>query len=174
MAKIAFTKLGLKPNNNVVNIEFNEQTIEIKQYLPVEEKLELIGFVLEASHDSNNFSNPVKVQVYTALKLIEKYTNITFTEKQKENPTKLYDILSGNGLIEKIVAAIPQEEYDVLIQGVFDTIDAVYKFQNSILGILESVGKDYSNLNFEASDIQNVLDNPESLILLKDIMTRLG
>ena len=39
MAKIGFTKLGLKPNNEIQYIEFNEQTIEVKQYLPVEEKL---------------------------------------------------------------------------------------------------------------------------------------
>ena len=83
MAKIGFTKLGLKPNNEIQNIEFNEQTIEIKQYLPVEEKLELITNVLELSHDSNNFSNPVKVSVYTTLEIIEKYTNVNFTEKQK-------------------------------------------------------------------------------------------
>ena len=47
MAKIGFTKLGLKPNNEIVNIKFNEQNIEVKQYLPVEEKLELITNVLE-------------------------------------------------------------------------------------------------------------------------------
>ena len=67
MPKIGFTKLGLKPNNEIQYIEFNEQTIEVKQYLPVEEKLELITKVLELSHDSNNFSNPVKVSVYTTL-----------------------------------------------------------------------------------------------------------
>ena len=59
MAKIGFIKLGLKPNNEIQYIEFNEQMIEVKQYLPVEEKLELITKVLELSHDSNNFSNPV-------------------------------------------------------------------------------------------------------------------
>lgn len=174
MAKLAFSKLGLKPNNDIVNIHFNEQIIEVKQYLPVEEKLDLISFVLEASHDQNNFSNPVKVQVYTALKMIEKYTNITFTEKQKENPTKLYDTLSGNGLIEKIVAAIPQEEYDVLIKAIYDTIDAVYKFQNSVLGILETIKTDYSGLSLEADEIQKALGDPENLTLLKDIMTKLG
>ena len=42
MAKLAFTKLGLKPNNEISIVEFNGQTIEVKQYLPVEEKLELI------------------------------------------------------------------------------------------------------------------------------------
>ena len=174
MAKLAFTKLGLKPNNEIVNIEFNEQTIEVKQYLPVQDKLELIGRVLELSHDSNNFSNPVKIQVYTALEIIEKYTNISFTEKQKENPPKLYDTLSGNGLIEKIVDVIPQEEYDVLIQGVYDTIESVYKYQNSVLGILDTISQDYSNLNLDATEIQKKIADPNNMELLKGIMTKLG
>ena len=120
MAKLSFTKLGLKPNNEVVNIVHGDLTIEVKQYLPIEEKLEIITNVLELSHDQNNFSNPIKVKVYTALEVIGKYTNISFTDKQKENPTKLYDLLNGNGLIEKIIGAIPQAEYDELkkkIQG---------------------------------------------------------
>ena len=63
MAKLPFTKLGLKQNNETVNIQFNDQIIEVKQYLPVDEKLELITRVLELAHDSNNFSNPVKIDV---------------------------------------------------------------------------------------------------------------
>ena len=58
MAKLSFTKLGLKPNSEIVNIVYGDLTIEVKQYLPVEEKLEIITNVLELSHDSNNFSNP--------------------------------------------------------------------------------------------------------------------
>lgn len=174
MAKIGFTKLGLKPNNEIVNIEFNEQTIEVKQYLPVEEKLELITNVLELSHDSNNFSNPIKVQVYTALEMIDKYTNISFTEKQKENPTKLYDLLNGNGLLEKIIDAVPQIEYDELIHGIYDTIDAVYAYQNSVLGILDTISQDYSNLNLDAAEIQKKLADPENMALLKNIITKLG
>ena len=174
MAKLAFTKLGLKPNNEIVNIEFNGQIIEVKQYLPVQDKLELIGKVLELSHDSNNFSNPVKIQVYTALEIIEKYTNISFTEKQKENPPKLYDVLSGNGLIEQVVSAIPQSEYDILIHGVYDSVEAVYKYQNSVLGILDAISEDYSNLKFDAENIQKAIGDPENLTLLKDIVTKLG
>lgn len=174
MAKLAFSKLGLKPNNDIVNIHFNEQTIEVKQYLPVEEKLELIGFILEVSYDQNNFPNPIKIRAHTALKIIEKYTNISFTEKQKENPAKLYDIISGNGLIEKIIEAIPQIEYNTLISGIYETIEAYYKFQNSVLGILDTVSKDYSDLNLDATEIQKALGDPENLTLLKDIMTKLG
>ena len=174
MAKVTFTKLGLKALNETKTFEYNEQVIEVKQYLPVEEKLELITRVLELSHDQNNFPNPVKVQVYTALEMISKYTNISFTEKQKENPTKLYDLLNENGIIEATVLHMPQEEYDVVINGIWDTIDAVYKYQNSILGILDSVSQDYSNLNLDATSIQQKLADPNNLELLKGIMTKLG
>ena len=174
MAKISFTKLGLKPNNDVVNIYFNEQAIEVKQYLPVEEKLELITNVLELSHDSNNFSNPIKIQVYTALEVIEKYTNINFTEKQKENPAKMYDLLNGKGLLKEIIGAIPQIEYDELIHGIYDTIDSVYTYRNSLFGILDAISSDYSNLKLDADELQQQLRDPNTLNLVKDIVTKLG
>lgn len=174
MPKIGFTKLGLKPNNEIQYIEFNEQIIEVKQYLPVEEKLELITKVLELSHDSNNFSNPVKVSVYTTLEIIEKYTNVNFTEKQKENPTKLYDLLVGNGFAAAVIKAIPESEYDEILTGIKQTIKSVYKYQNSVMGILDTVSQDYSNLNLDASAIHQQLADPENLALLKNIMTKLG
>lgn len=174
MPKIGFTKLGLKPNNEIQYIEFNEQTIEVKQYLPVEEKLELITNVLELSHDSNNFSNPVKVSVYTTLEIIEKYTNVNFTDKQKENPTKLYDLLVGNGFAAAVIKAIPEPEYDEILTGIKQTIKSVYKYQNSILGILDTISQDYSNLNLDATEIQKKLADPNSIELLKGIMTKLG
>lgn len=174
MAKVSFTKLNLKPNNEVTTIHFNEQIIEVKRYLPVEEKLKLITNVLELSHDANNFSNPVKVEVYTMLEIMEKYTNITFTDKQKENPTKLYDLLIGNGLAVEVVRAIPSAEYETLINGIDRTIESVYKYQNSILGILDAVGQDYSNLNLDVTEIQKKLADPNNMELLKGIMTKLG
>ena len=174
MPKVAFTKLGLKPNNEIQYIDFNEQTIEVKQYLPVEEKLELITNVLELSHDSNNFSNPVKVSVYTTLEVIEKYTNVNFTEKQKENPTKLYDLLVGNGFAAAVIKAIPEPEYDEILTGIKQTIKSVYKYQNSVLGILDTISQDYSNLNLDATEIQKKLADPNNMELLKGIMTKLG
>ena len=174
MPKIGFTKLGLKSNNEIQSIEFNGQTIEVKQYLPVEEKLELITNVLELSHDSNNFSNPVKVSVYTTLEIIEKYTNVNFTEKQKENPTKLYDLLVGNGFAAAVIKAIPEPEYDEILTGIKQTIKSVYKYQNSILGILDTISQDYSNLNLDATEIQKKLADPNNMELLKGIMTKLG
>ena len=111
MAKVSFTKLGLKVNQEIKIIEFNEQTIEVKQYLPINTKLEIISNVINASADENNFANPVKISVFTTLEIMYNYTNINFTDKQKEDPTKLYDMIISSGLVAEVVKAIPESEY---------------------------------------------------------------
>ena len=85
MAKIGFTKLSLKRKNEVKTITINNNQIEIKQYLPVNEKLDLIARVINGAHDQNNFPNPIKIEVIGTLEMIMAYTNISFTEKQKED-----------------------------------------------------------------------------------------
>ena len=174
MAKVSLTKLGLKINQDIKIIEFNEQTIEVKQYLPVNDKLELISNVINFAHDENNFSNPVKVSIFTTLEIMYAYTNINFTDKQKEDPTKLYDMLISSGLVSEVINAIPEAEYHEILCGVSDSIDAVYTYQNSILGILESISADYSNLNFDATEIQKKLADPDNMELLKSILAKLG
>lgn len=174
MAKVSLTKLGLKINQDIKTIEFNEQTIEVKQYLPVNDKLELISNVINASHDENNFANPVKVSVFTTLEIMYSYTNINFTDKQKEDPTKLYDMLISSGLVAVVINAIPEAEYHEVLCGVSDSIDAVYTYQNSIMGILDNISTDYSNLNLDASEIHKNLADPNNMALLKQILTQLG
>ena len=174
MAKIGFTKLGLKPNNEIQVIEFNGQVIEVKQYLPVEEKLELIARVLDLAHDSNNFSNPVKLDVYLILEIFDKYTNISFTEKQKETPTKLYDLLVGNGLVEQVLLIIPKEEYEMLYKNILAISDGIYTYHNSVLGILETISADYQSLDLDATSIRDKIADPSNMTLLKEIVTKLG
>ena len=167
MAKVGFTKLGLKVNQDVNYIEFNEQTIEVKQYLPVNNKLELISNVINASHDDNNFANPVKVSIFTTLEILYAYTNINFTDKQKEDPTKLYDMLISSGLVAAVINTIPETEYHEVLCGVSDSIDAIYTYRNSVMGILDTISADYSNLNFDATEIQKKIGDPENMALLK-------
>ena len=174
MAKVSLTKLGLKVNQDIKNIEFNGQIVEVKQYLPVNDKLELIGNVINSAHDENNFSNPVKVSVFTTLEIMYAYTNINFTEKQKEDPTKLYDMLISSGLACEVFRAIPEAEYHEIISGIEDSIEAIYTYRNSVMGVLDTISTDYSNLNFDATEIQKKLSDPNNLTLLKDVLTKLG
>ena len=174
MAKVSLTKLGLKVNQEIKTIEFNEQTIEVKQYLPVNDKLELIGNVINSAHDENNFSNPVKVSVFTTLEIMYAYTNINFTDKQKEDPTKLYDMLISSGLVSEVINAIPEAEYYEVVHGISDSINAIYTYRNSAMGVLDIISTDYSNLNFDATEIQKKIGDPENMELLKSVLTKLG
>ena len=174
MAKVSFTKLGLTKSQDFVEIHLNEQVIEVKSYLPVNEKLELISNVINLSADDNNFANPVKVMVYSTLEIIEAYTNISFTDKQKENPTKLYDLFEGNGMTKMIFNAIPNNELTMLNNAIKDSIEAVYKYKNSAMGILESISSDYSNLNLDVDTLYTKMADKENLNVLKEVLTKLG
>ena len=86
MAKVAFSKLGFKLNNAVSEIHCNDLTIEVKNYLSVNEKLVAIGNVINNSIDDNGYYNEGKVRVYFVLEVIDAYTNLSFTEKTTRRP----------------------------------------------------------------------------------------
>ena len=174
MARVPFTKLGLKKKEEIKNITINDQVIEVKQYLPISDKINIITSVIENSADDNNFANPVKVEVFANLEIMYAYTNISFTDKQKGDPTKLYDLLEENGVIAEVIAAIPENEYALLLGWIDETIEAFYTYRNSVMGIMEQISEDYSNLSLDATEIQQKLADPQNLELLKNVMTKLG
>ena len=174
MSRIPFTKLGLKKKEEIKNITINDQVIEVKQYLPINDKINIITNVIENSADDNNFANPVKVEVFANLEIMYAYTNISFTDKQKGDPTKLYDLLEENGVIAEVIAAIPENEYALLLGWIDETIEAFYTYRNSVMGIMEQISADYSNLSLDATEIQQKLADPQNLELLKNVMTKLG
>ena len=172
--KPTFAKMGLKINSDVKTIVIGEQEIEVKQYLPVNDKLILIGKVINAAADENNFSNPIKLDIFTCLEIVFAYTNISFTDKQKEDLVKLYDILESNHIFDQVIEVIPKSEYKQIIEGVQDCSDAIYTYKNSLMGILEMVGQDYSQLNFDAETIREKMADPENLAVLKDVMAKMA
>lgn len=175
MAKVSFSKLGLTKNQEVKILNWNEQNIEVRQYLPISEKLELISNVINSAHDGNsNFANPVQVEVFTGLELLYAYTNISFTDKQKEDPAKLFDLVKSSRLLDSVIMLIPAKEYTDLVTGVQNSITAIYAYQNSVMGVLDNISTDYSNLNLDATEIQKALSDPNNMALLKNVLTKLG
>lgn len=167
-------KLDVELKFTTKNIEVCGEQIEVKQYLPVVEKLNFISDVLMLSADENNFPNDIKIEVFSCLNMIKYYTDIEITDEDMENPTEIYDKFQTNDVFNLVVAAIPQAEYDELIKGMYKVIDDYYKYQTSALGIMSAISQDYSQLNFDATNIQNKIADPENLTLLKDVMTKLG
>lgn len=169
MAKISFSKLNLKKVDKIEQIEYNEQWIEIKQYLPIQQKLELLSSVITKATDNSKFFNPGQLSVFFKLEIVQAYTNINFTEKQKEDFCKTFDLLEENGLFLVILNKIPTEELKALEAWLLESIKAIYEYNNSARALLESLKTDYNNLDFDISSLQEKIKDPQSLELLKEI-----
>ena len=76
--------------------------------------------------------------------------------------------------MDQIQNAIPKEEFDALMEGLWESIDSIYTYKNSAMGILDNMSADYSNLNFDAAAIQEKLGNGENVEFLKDVLSKLG
>lgn len=173
ITKMKLTKENIKQEKI---FSYNDETVVVKQYLPINDKLGMIQDIMTyaMAESNNNFMNPVKIEVFSMLFFTEYYTNIKFTEKQWENPGDTYDIMQSNGVFDMIISHMSQEEYNSVSNYIDTIIEGYYKYNNSFLGILNAISQDYSQLNFDAEKIAKDLGNPENLTLLKDIMTKLG
>ena len=178
MARVPFSKLQASVNSNevksfYVNKSGEEIYYEVKQYLPFKDKLELVSKIINQSIDDSGFYNPMRVKMFMTLEVVYAYTNLTFTDKMKEDPFKLYDILISTGIYADIAKNMGKEMNEIE-DSVVSTIKNIYEYKNSVMGILESVTADYSNLNLDATEIQSKLADPENMELLKGILAKVG
>lgn len=174
MAKVPFSKLKLNTHIETRTLTIGDQEIIVNTYLPLKDKLSLIADVLNASADDNNFVSPIKVKACFAVFMIEYYTNISFTENQKKDISKLYDIIHSNKLDDQVMHVIPIDEIDGLLCDTMDIVENFYKYRTSALGIMESIAQDYKDLDMDATNIQQKLNDPNNMKLLKDVLSKLG
>lgn len=176
MAKIAFSKLNLKPQfNEIIPLQINDITVSVKKYLPLEDKIAIIDTVINNCYDEQaDFYNNCKIEVLLDLEIIYNYTDISFTAKQKENVYQLYDILNTNGIIEQVKEIIHPDEYEFLYYNIMETINALYKYKDSVYGIMDGLKNNYNNLKFDTESLEQNISNPDNLALLKDILDKLG
>lgn len=175
MAKVPFSKLGLKKINEEIKIiKFNDIDIEVKQYLPIDDKLQLVVNVISNAADGNRFYNPIKIDAFAALEILFMYTNLTFTDTQKKDLSKLYDLIVSNGLFQMVKEALPDEEYDELMALIYDSADNIYTQMNSAISVVEAfTNRDPGDMTKQATELQEKLADPKNLNLIREIMTQL-
>ena len=154
MAKVSYANLKLKVDQRVETFDFGGQSIEVKQYLPIEDKYDLIMIALQRAEEDGIY-NPVKVQLYFELYVVYMYSNISFTDKQKENEPKLYDTLASNGVIAAILELIPDEEYNELMTYMKELIQVKTTFNNSAAGLVNQLLVDLPKNAEKAAEVLN-------------------
>lgn len=155
MAKVSYANMKLKMNESTKEVQLGENKIEVKQYLPIEEKYSFLNIVLQNSLE-NDIYHPVKVDMYFHLYLVYLYTNINFTDKQKEDESKLFDVLLTNGVIGSVIANLPKDEYDVLVSLLNQMIEKNEKYKTTFAGV---VGRFINDLPAQADAAMKIVEN---------------
>lgn len=138
MSDIEFKSLNLKRNDSIRVIKINDNEIEVKQYLPIEDKIDLVQIALQQAETDFGY-NAMLVDVYFYLYIVYFYSNIKFTDEEKEQPLELFDILSSNGVISAVAAAIPSEEFEDIKEYIDTQLEMSSKFKSSSLYLFNIV-----------------------------------
>jgi hypothetical protein len=168
MAKISLSKLISKKKEEDVIIEINGEQVEVKQYLPLTEKIELVNFIAQESVTLQGV-NPIQKDVLTDICIIEYYTNIKFTEKQKEDMLKTYDILVQNNIIEIIKKAIPEAELSQMYGWIYICMHSIETFKNSARGMVDDIVNNYNATQLDIQSLVDQIKDPQVGEFLKNL-----
>lgn len=174
MAKLAFSKMNKIKSIPDKIVATENGDLVVKQYLPLENKINLIIDVLELSGSDEGFFNIIKLDAFYQIEMIKAYTNISFTDKQQEDTPKLYDAIKMNGVWEIVFPHIPEDERMYIWHNLKDMAEAITEYNRSIAGMLKALTQDYSALDEQAVNIQKTLNTPEMAAVLKHFLPEAG
>ena len=157
--KVSYANMKLKMNTNVNTFNFCGQKIEVLKYLPAQDKYDLLMITLQKSLE-NGIYNDFKLNFYFELNLVYMYTNISFTEKQREDEFKIYNNLKSNGFFELFYQALDENEYNELFTQLNTIRKEKTKENRSVTSIINKFINDLpSNAEAAAKIVENF--NPE-------------
>ena len=137
--KVSYANMKLKVNTDVNTFDFHGQTIEVLKYLPARDKYDLLMITLQKAQNADGTYNDFLLNLYFELNLVYMYTNISFTEKQREDEFKLYDTLKSNGFYEKFFQVINEDEYNELFEQLNAIKNASFKNKRSVAAIISGL-----------------------------------
>lgn len=155
--KVSYANMKLKVDKTTSTFDFEGNKIEVLNYLPIEDKYDLVMITLQKAEE-NGIYNPLKLDIYFHLHLVYMYTNLSFTDKQKEDELKLYDCLKSSGFIYQFMNALDDDEYNYLFEMMQDTVNDYMNYRNTAGAVLQSIIQDLPRNAQVAADIVDSFD----------------
>ena len=149
-----YKDLDLKINQDVKYTIINDKEIQVKQYLPIKDKNDLIEIALQKSKE-NNVYNEIKLDMYFNLNIVMLYTDLVFTPEELEDEMKLYDELQSNDVFLSVIGAMREEEYDSLLDYLKVMKEANETHDRSAAAMLKTFTQDLPKNAAAAADIMN-------------------
>lgn len=161
MSNIKFDDLQLQVNQDTNIIKINDKEITVKNYLSINDKVTLIQLVLQQARDMEDTYNSLLLDAYFNLYLVFFYTDIEFTDEQKENALDTYDTLESNGVIDTVINAMNEVEYKDLYNALIEQRDLNIKYQTSVTYSVSHLINSFNDFtkNLNEYDYQAIADN---------------
>jgi hypothetical protein len=134
----------------------------------------MTAVIEQSGNGEEGFFNIVKLDAYYIIEMLKAYTNISFTEKQLEDTTKLYDAIRLNDVWAAVEDAIPESEREYIWNNILAMAREVTTYNNSVLGILKAISSDREALNFDITELVDKIKDPEALATLKGLLGQTG
>ncbi len=167
-----YKDLQLTIPEDTKNFLCNNIQVNVKQYLPLDRKTEVISEIINRSSDDQGFYNTAKLSFNVDMELMKAYTDIEFDDGT--DAKEVYDALTSNGFFEDLYDTIPQSELDFILENVERTIHNIYEYRNSIYGILDALKTDYSDLNLDVEQLRQDLAEGKNVEFLKEVLDKMG
>lgn len=161
-----FSELELKINDKVRTLKFKNKDIKVKQYLPIQDKLNLVQIALQQSLDEGIYNDGL-LTAYFHTYVVMFYTDLEFTEEEKQDVLTLFNLMDSENLIGSVIELIPQSEFGDLLEmlnnqqknNMIFKQSAAYiigQFVDALPSQMEKVGEIVNN--FDPSKYQAVVD----------------
>jgi hypothetical protein len=167
-----YTDLNLKLNTTTRVISVADQDIHILQYLPIEEKNDIIQLALQNSEE-NGIYNLLKLEMFFKLYIVFLYSDINFSQEEKNNMTLVFDTLESNGIINLVLSEIDDNEMRYLRETLTKTLEMKLKYRSTIASVITGF---IENLPINAETAKNTLENfdPNQFKMIINMAKELG
>lgn len=131
--------------------------VNVKKYLPISDKIDLIQIALQKAEEDGIY-NEMKLDMYFHLNIIYLYTDIEFTDEDKEDEMALYDILESNDIIDEILGALEDDEYNILKEYLIEMKNESLQYKNTAAAVLTRIIQDLPKNAAAAKEIVDSFD----------------
>lgn len=122
-------------------ITLNEKTIQVKSYLPISDKMDVVQITIQKA-DNGRYIDQLALDMFFELNLVYSYSNIEVTQEDRDDQFALYDRWTQDGTINTVIAAIPDGEYNKLREAVDATIEDLMSYRGTAAAVVNSFIQD--------------------------------
>ena len=150
-----YSDLGLKRDTQVSTMKWGNKEIKIKKYLPIEAKYDIVMITLQQSME-DGFYNPIKLDMHYHLNLLYMYSDLNFTDEEKENSDKIYDEIKSTGFLDEFLKYVNENEYVEMEEDIELIAELMRQEQASVTSVIKKLIDD---LPANAEAAQKIVDN---------------